>query len=391
MSATESLKPAPRVLDTLNVAFWNLQNLFDIEVSPIAADLDFTPVHGWDRRAFEAKVSGLAEIIRLMFDGRGPDLLGICEIENERVAHALIDAIGRDDYALAHVEHPDIRGIDTSLIYSTRLFELDESRLRGHLVHLRFPTRDIFEVHLKVKSNQSDLIVLVNHWPSRSLGRLESEPFRLTVASHCGQLVDQNLKLSRREYLSLSDTEVSLHRLNEAWDRNVLVMGDFNDEPWNRSLLEILKAGYTIDHLEEPIRFARGSLPSYKAYAAKPAYLFNPMWSLMSAPDSGTHYYSRSTQTMNMLDQFLLSRGLHFGLQGLQPTQRPSDGNAEILIPEVEIFRPEPLTTRKGRPREFNRETRAGYSDHFPITMQLSVLERDATSLPDGAANPDEH
>ncbi|MCR9199106.1 MAG: endonuclease/exonuclease/phosphatase family protein [Planctomycetaceae bacterium] len=379
MSATESPSPAPRVVDTLNVAFWNLQNLFDIEVSPIAADLDFTPVHGWDRRAFEAKVTNLAEIIRLMFDGEGPDLLGICEIENERVANILIDAIGRDDYALAHVEHPDIRGIDTSLIYSTKRFQLDESRLRGHLVHLRFPTRDIFEVHLKVRSNDADLVVLVNHWPSRSLGRLESEPFRLTVASHCGQLVDENLKLSRREYLALSDTEVSLHRLNEAWDRNVLVMGDLNDEPWNRSVLDILKAGYTIDHLEEPIRFARGSLPSYKAYASKSAYLFNPMWSLMSAPDSGTHYYSRSTQTMSMLDQFMLSRGLHFGQQGLQPAQRPSAGDPDILIPDVDIFRPEPLTTRKGRPREFNRETRSGYSDHFPITMQLSVLETDAS------------
>jgi len=375
---------APKQIDSFSVAFWNLQNLFDIDVSPLAADLEYTPVNGWDKRAFETKVSNLADVIRLMFDGKAPDLLGICEIENTKVANILIDAIGRDDYALAHVEQPDIRGIDTSLIYSTRVFEIDQSKTHGHMVHLRYPTRDIFEVHLKVKRNNSDLVVLVNHWPSRSAGRLESEPFRMTVASHCGKLVDGNVKLSRKDYLRLKDNEVSLHELNKAWNRNVLVMGDLNDEPWNRSVMDILGGGFTTDHLEEPMRFARGSLPSYKSYASRSASMFNPMWSLMNKPDQGTHYYSQCTQTMNMLDQFLLSRGLYFGLQGLQPNVRlaPDEVAVEVTdpmtpyIPEVDIFRPEIMTTRKGRPREFRCENHSGFSDHFPITTTIRVLER---------------
>ena len=80
----------PAVVGQINVAFWNLQNLFDIEASKLASDLDFTPVNGWDRKAFEAKVSNLAEVVRLMFDGQGPDLLGVCEIENKRVGEVLI-------------------------------------------------------------------------------------------------------------------------------------------------------------------------------------------------------------------------------------------------------------------------------------------------------------
>ena len=243
------------------------------------------------------------------------------------------------------------------------------------MVHLRFPTRDIFEVHMKVKSNDAELIVLVNHWPSRSRGRLETEPYRMTVASHCGQLVDRSVKLDRKEYLSLKDNEVSLHRLNAAWDSNVLVMGDLNDEPWNRSVIDILGGGFTVDHLEEAVRFSRGSLPSYKSYASRAAWLFNPMWSLMSEPDQGTHYYSRATQTMNMLDQFLLSRGLYFGLKGLKARRTPSVSDTESNVPQVDIFRPEIMTTRKGRPREFRRENRSGFSDHFPITMSLSALE----------------
>ena len=349
------------------MAFWNLQNLFDIESSAIATDLEFTPVNGWDKRAFLAKISNLAEVVRLMFDGRGPDLLGLCEIENKRVAELLIETIGRKDYALAHVEHPDIRGIDTSLIYSTTHFEVNESKTRGHLVHLRYPTRDIFEVHLKVKHNNSDLVVLVNHWPSRSSGRLETEPFRMTVASHCGQIVDSILKLARRDYLQLKDNEPSLHRLNVQWDRNVLLMGDLNDEPWDRSVMEILKAGFSQDHIEESIRFSRGSLPSFKSYASRSPWLFNPMWSLMGQPDQGTYYFPQATQSMNMLDQFLLSRGLLYGLQWLQVRC------SEAGVPNVEVFRPGIMSTRKGRPREFRRENNSGFSDHFPITTTLDV------------------
>ncbi|MEO2019273.1 MAG: hypothetical protein ABGZ53_33480 [Fuerstiella sp.] len=361
------VSPTSGGVASINVAFWNLQNLFGVESSAIATDLEFTPVNGWDKRAFQTRISNLAEVIRLMFDGHGPDLLGLCEIENERVAAYLIEAIGREDYALAHVEHPDIQGIDTSLIYSTKHFAVDESKMRGHLVHLRYPTRDIFEVHLKVKHNNSDLVVLVNHWPSRRRGRLETEPFRMTVASHCSQIVDSILKLSRRDYLQRKDNEPSLHRLNVEWDRNVLLMGDLNDEPWDRSVMEILKAGFSEDHIQESIRFSQGSLPSFKSYASRSPWLYNPMWSLMGQPDQGTNYFADATQSMKMVDQFLLSRGLLYGLQGLQV--RGNDAG----VPGVEIFRPGIMSTRQGRPREFRRENHSGYSDHFPITTTLDV------------------
>ena len=360
-------------IQTIGVAFWNLQNLFDIEVSKLAADLEFTPVHGWDRRAFEAKVNNLAQIIRMMFDGHGPDLLGVCEIENERVANILIDAVGRDDYALAHVQNPDIQGIDTSLIYSSRVFDIDQTRVRGHQAHPRYPTRDIFEVHLKVKCNDSDLVVLVNHWPSQSPGRWETEPFRITVASHCGQLVEQNLKLPRKSYLQLKASDVSLHQLNAIWDRNVLVMGDFNDAPWSRSVMDILRAGFTAEKLAEPIRFVQGSLPSYRSYASRPAWLFNPMWSCLRKPDQGTHYNPDATHAMSIRDQFLLSRGLYYGLQGLQIGA--SKMSKAPGLPAAEIFRPNVMCTPDGHPREFLRENRAGFSDHFPVTTTIKVLK----------------
>ena len=349
----------------LKSAFWNLQNLFDTKASEIAADLAYTPESGWTEEVFKAKVANLAEIVGLMHDGEMPDLLGICEVENRGCVDALLDAVGNNDYAVAHVDAPDLRGIDTSLIYSKTIFELAGTP-EGHVAHLRFRTRDIFEVPLRVKANGAELTVIVNHWPSRSQGVWQSEPFRLTVASHCGRVVDGILKFPRAEYLALPNTAASLEKANERWNRNVLLMGDFNDEPHSRSILDFLQASSGEDHLEEVLKKSGShKIPAPKSYLNKQAWLFNCMWPLLGKPDEGTHHFSGSTNTMNMLDQFMVSRGLFYGEQGLK-LDRDS----------VEILKPDPMTTSKGRPRafDFKKSPPKGYSDHFPIQAKIQVL-----------------
>ena len=297
----------------LNVAFWNLQNLFDPDTSAIAAELEYTPVFGWDRRAFDIRIRNLAEVIRAMFDGRGPDLLGICEIENERVARRLIQEIGRSDYQLALVKQPLHGALDTALIYSDRLLKFDAEKSVGHVVNLRFPTIDILEVHLQVLQNGAELMVLVNHWPSRRGSSPEAEGLRMTAASHCQRLVRNHLKLNRKEYLELADTDVSLFLLNDIQDRNILIMGDLNDEPWSHSVRNTLGAGYSTEMVDDPIRMVRGSLPSYRVYGNRPVWLFNPMWALLSQPDQGTCCSGSNSSPMILPDQFIISRGRWIG------------------------------------------------------------------------------
>jgi predicted extracellular nuclease len=355
-------------MSEIKIAFWNLQNLFDTTISEIAADLGYTPERGWTEAVMEQKISNLAAVINQMHDGDKPDLLGVCEIENKNLAEKLIEAIDRDDYKVAHVESPDIRGIDTSLIYSSDVFELDAEPI-GHLVHLRFKTRDIFEVPLRVKENNAKLTILVNHWPSRSRGKFESEPFRLTVANYCGRLGDQLLKLPKAEFLALPNTEASLELINERWNRNILLMGDFNDEPFDRSILAFLQASNGIDHLEEPIKKSSGrKIPSPSSYLRKQSYFFNCMWPKLGIPDEGTYYFSEATNSMNLLDQFMVSKGLYFGEQGLK-----------FNHPSVEIFKPSIMATgSKKRPKKFEYDKkkikRNGYSDHFPITATIDLV-----------------
>ena len=352
-------------MPNIKVSFWNVENLFDTTASEIAADLEFTPANGWTQAAYDAKVKNLAAIIKQMHGGLGPDLLGLCEIENKKVVQDLIDEIGRADYRVAHVDSPDIRGIDTTLVYSNQVFKDPQpSDMKGHLVHLRYPTRDIFQVRLEVKANTSELNVLVNHWPSRRRGQYESEPMRITVAEHCGRLVDEILKFPRADFLALPDTNASLMKLNERWNRNVLVMGDLNDEPFTRSVLDYLLGSKDLDHVEEELKPGGGKkIPEAKVYIGGKAYLFNCMWPKLGQPDKGSFYFSSATNSMNLLDQFFVSRGLFYGVQGLK-----------IDPASVEIFTPAAMTTPKGRPRPFDRKTKKGYSDHFPVQAVIQTI-----------------
>ncbi len=360
----------------IKIAFWNLQNLFDAQLSPIAADLGFTADEGWTEEVVEAKINHLADVIRLMHNGDMPDLLGVCEVENKPLMERLIAKLDIARYAVAHIESPDIRGIDVSLMYDKNVFHLHpDLPIRAIKVANRYPTRDIFEVPLRLNQNNTELILYVNHWPSRSMGKFESEPLRITVANHLGQLIDDRVKLDRVAYLSMPDTEETLQLLNRYWNRNVLLMGDFNDEPFDRSILDYLKGSSGTDHLEEIIkadRYAgneRENTPTPRSYFEKQAYLFNCMWPFLADPDTGTLHYSGSTNTMNLLDQFMISRGMYYGLQGLK-----------FDCSSVEIFQPEIMSSKqKKRPVRFDFDKNGakqpkGYSDHFPITGRIEII-----------------
>jgi endonuclease/exonuclease/phosphatase family metal-dependent hydrolase len=351
----------------IKVAFWNLQNLFDTTASPIAADLEFTSEQGWTPEVFAIKVANLATVIKKMHGGAGPDLLGLCEVENKAVVEQLLAAIGRPDYRMAHVDSPDIRGIDCSLIYSANVFnDPPEADILGHLVHFRYPTRDIFQVRLTLKATGTELNVFVNHWPSRKQGQFESEPHRLTVAERCGQLVDQVLKVDREAYAGIPDTSAGLAQLNARWNRNVLLMGDFNDDPFNRSLTDYLLASKDLDKVEEELKAGEGrQTPTIKAYLEREPVLFNLSWPFLGTPDLGTLFYAGySANTMNVFDQFMVSRGLYFGKSGLKA--KPDS---------VQIFRPAEMATGdKKRPKAFDKKTMKGYSDHFPVEMVVEIV-----------------
>jgi len=363
----EDSEPTADSARTIRVAFWNLQNLFDVESSAIASELDYTPAFGWTRNALQRKIANLAGVINQMFDGTGPDLLGLCEIESEELVAQLLSAVDRDDLRLVKCRSGQTDALDTVLIYSDRIFTSEENINCGHNLFQQFPTRDIFEAHLRLKETDTELVVLVNHWPSRRSDSARTEPYRLTVARQCGQLIDSLVKLPRRDYLELSDNTVALYQLNRLWDRNILLMGDFNDQPWDRSVQEQLHAAFSQQHIRDGIEMLNDSLPSWRSYRHRQVPLFNPMMTLAARPDTGSCFSEQRHPRASLQDQFLLSRGLYLGRSGLL-VECSEDG-----IPAIDIFRPSQMTDKQGRPIPFRVDQLTGYSDHFPIAMELSV------------------
>src|ERR671914_2916080 len=104
------------------VACWNVENLFDEENSPRRTEKLERALRGelraWSREVLDRKIQQLASIIRQMNGGKGPDLLGVCEIENEFVLDLLVSALGslNRDYRIAHADTSDLRGIDVAFI-----------------------------------------------------------------------------------------------------------------------------------------------------------------------------------------------------------------------------------------------------------------------------------
>jgi endonuclease/exonuclease/phosphatase family metal-dependent hydrolase len=313
------------------VAFWNVENLFDVDGSPrrpewlqraLARELA-----GWNAEVLSKKIGQLARIIRQMNGGRGPDVLGVCEIENEHVLRQLIEvlALTTRDYDVAHADTSDERGIDVAFLFDRAIFEKREQF--SQVILKRNATRDLFQVTLGIKASGRELIVIGNHWPARSAGIYESEPYRILAA--------ETLSYWHERIMDIKGA-----------DMPVLAMGDFNDEPFNRSLVD----------------YALSTLQAAKVLNTRSPRFFNLMWPL-HGERLGTHYFENFA---NLLDQFLASRPL---LEPGAPLRVDPESVRIEAFPEMVGRGDYPVPRRFGRPSSGFDPT--GFSDHYPIALTL--------------------
>jgi len=317
------------------IAWWNVENLFDISTSPTRPEWIQKKIAkeliGWTNEVLGRKLNQLANIIHKINDSSGPDILGLCEVENEIVINRLVSVLNlpERDYGVIHSDTKDKRGIDVAFLYDKKKFKPPKkSDVFNHVVLKRNATRDIVQVNFKTKSTpESDLVVIGNHWPSRMGGELASAPYRIIAA----------------ETLSYW-----MERIKEKFGKEVaiLVMGDFNDEPYNRSMRE-----YAL---------AEKDSKRVKSKRTQKPYLLNLMWSLQK-DGKGTHFFD----TWGMLDQILVNRSLLTKADGWSLVK---DSCEIIRLPEL---------IKSNKPRRFGRPSkkgfdRDGYSDHLPISITIN-------------------
>jgi predicted extracellular nuclease len=323
-----NIQVTAQTYDTLSIAFWNVENLFDTFDDPNKQDEEFLPdgTKEWTNERFDDKLYKLSRIILAMNNYRGPDILGVCEVENEYVLTALVNKY-LPEYKIAHSESPDNRGIDVALLYKEQLFELVS--IKGDTVTLpdKYPTRLILNVKLKLTNNyKNEISFYVNHWPSRRGGEAESEKNRIAAALTLRKAIEDELKLNSNS--------------------KIVLMGDFNDEPTNRSIEESLNAKpLYCDSLKKETSMI----------------IFNAAYQTKQI-GIGSYKYRES---WNLIDQIMLSQSLIFGTE------------VKYLCESFSVLKPELMTTKSGKflgapfPTYAGPRYLGGYSDHFPVEIKL--------------------
>ncbi len=258
---------------TFLIMSYNVENLFDTLDTPGFNDSEFTPASKkqWNTEKYNKKLLDLSKVISSVQKDKLPDVIGLVEVENRNVLEDLVNTpyLNKAGYGIVHEESSDERGIDVALLYKKEAFKYE-----GHVkIPVAFPfdstdrTRDILYVFGKAGDGK-DLHFFVNHWSSRSGGERESEPKRMYCAVALRRSVD--LLLSRDS------------------NARIVIMGDFNDEPTNRSIMNVL-------------------LASNKRKNISVGEFYNLMYDKHNLTQEGTYSYRGN---WNMIDQVIVSHSL---------------------------------------------------------------------------------
>jgi endonuclease/exonuclease/phosphatase family metal-dependent hydrolase len=349
---------------SIRVAWWNLENLFDTVDDPISRDFDFTSAEGWTEAAYTAKKRNLAAALNELHGGLGPELLGVAEVEGDEVFEELLAETGNTH--LRVVKDPsgtsDLRGIDVSVAFDDRKLAVVDQH--SHVVHLRYQTRDIFEVVFQLAETGEQLVVIGSHWPSRRHGRLESEPLRIAVAENIAFLVRDHVRVDSVTYEQLR-AQNTLGPVQQKWETPVLLFGDFNDEPFDIAVVDHLQASSELDRVLGPTNDITAFQKETADYRGDDTFLYNASWRFLEPENLGTFFITSTPagevfpNRYQVLDQIICTRGL------LKETGLRLDRTS------VDIHRTPTVATPSGRPRPFDRKTLKGTSDHLPVVATL--------------------
>lgn len=325
-----------RQVAVYGVAFYNLENLFDtIPNNPLGRDAEFTPdgARRWNGAKYWSKIDNMARAITAMTTKTtpgGPAVIGVSEIENRSVLEDLVRAVDRRlteqglptwNLQIVHHDSPDARGVDVGLLYNPKLFKV--INVTNHRLSIpdnpRFRTRD--QMCVVGLLGGSRVGVIVNHWPSRRGGKQESSYLREAAAALSRSIADSLLKVDP--------------------NMGIIVMGDLNDDPSDRSVSQVLGAVRDVRDVQE-------------------GGFYNPFWEKL---DRGIGSYVYRGQ-WDLFDQIVLNHNLVQGNNGLK-------------FHDAEVLNKEFLKQQDGQYKGYPHRTfsggawQNGYSDHFPTEIFL--------------------
>lgn len=300
---------------SLTVVELNGENLFDYRDDEGKQDEEYLPeaTRHWTKKRYWRKLNNIAQELLSCSDDGIPDLIALCEVENDSVLNDLChrSLLRNAGYDYLMTSSPDLRGIDVALLYSPFTFApVGSCSLRITPVEGMRPTRDILYVAGQIVSGDT-LHVFVVHMPSRFGGKRYSQPFRQAVADRLCQSLD------------------SIQRLLP--HAPILIAGDFNEEDGDPALRQICQHG--IWHLTKDAKGPSG---------VKGTYRYQGEWGSIDHILGSSSVYNKVDTTYIHAPRFLLEEETKYG--GLRP-RRTYNG-----------MRYQP-----------------GYSDHLPLVVRLNI------------------
>ncbi len=335
---TTGASRAQKKFSVYGVGFYNLENLFDTCHDAGKNDYEYLPggTNKWTGLKYSSKLKNMARVLSEMgtdkLPGVGCAAIGVSEVENAMCLTDLCaqEALKARGMKFVHVEGPDQRGVDCALLYNPKLFKVSNVKLVPYIYILPQDSVRATRGFLTVSGTLAGehVTIIVNHLPSRGATSF----YREEGGRQLRLVVDSLVK---------ADPAVK-----------VIVMGDMNDDPQDKSMAEALGAKRKIKDVPD-----------------EPGGLWNPWWDVL-ASGTGTLQYDGK---WNLFDQIIVSNGL-----------LDRDGKKdyrELKLWQYQIFSRPYLFQTEGRYKGNTLRTHAGgawlngYSDHLPTVVYL-IKER---------------
>ncbi len=309
------------------IAFYNLENLFDTIHDNGKNDYEFLPdgTNKWGKMKYENKLTNMSKVLAELCTDRlpkGAAIIGVSEIENRRVLEDLLKqpALKNRGYQIIHHEGPDRRGVDCAFFYNPRFFQLESSRLVPYIYpdnDTTYATRGFLLASGKMAGE--NLHVIVNHWPSRA------------AVSFYRELGGTQVRAIKDSILAADP------------DAKVIIMGDLNDDPKDKSVSDALGAKHKIKDCGNHD-------------------LYNPWWDMLYKTGQGTLLYDGK---WNLFDQIIFTGNML------------GKDRSTLKYYKNEVFLRDYLIQQEGRFKGNPKRTHAsgvwlnGYSDHLPAIIYL--------------------
>jgi endonuclease/exonuclease/phosphatase family metal-dependent hydrolase len=346
-------RTATRKTRQVRVLAWNVENLFHPETG--GPRHDYTPENGWTLPRYHAKISRLAEALTVIMQRTGsrtPFIIGLTEVENLRVVRDLLAHLPARfdvaiDQALQQAYH------DTVILYDRDFLTLEHCT--SHATFRRHEKGDVVQADFYLDKGKSRLSVFCCHLKARPDNPYYTAMYRQAVCDNLQNLVWRLHRGHRVQEQLRRLTSDAEKPKGLVLDQHIVIMGDFNDEPFSPSLTDYLMATYDKHYVATQQDVDKVAL-------------YNCAWEGLQGCRPGSLYYEPSLTTKwSMLDHIIISPHLLHG-----------DSSIRYVPASFEVMQ-DISADGHGRPYacasysdDGEREWHDGYSDHFPVGIALT-------------------